>query len=115
MILDRENKIKEKIEKTIGLLDNIETIEGNPFLYTRIKENIASPPERSRFRFVSALLSPRIALIITLLVINVLSVVFFLSKHSFTVVNDESFIVSLTDDYFLSANDDILNNLNKEE
>ncbi len=115
MALDTEKKIKEKIEKTIGFLDNIETLEGNPFLYTRIKNKIDSQAGRSRFMFVSLLVYPRIALIIMLLVMNLLSVVFFFSSHSPAVSYDESFIVSLTDDYFLSPDDDILNNLKETE
>jgi hypothetical protein len=113
MKLDKEKKIKEKIEETISILDKIETIEGNPFLYTRIKANLDSGVKSAHSGFKSILLSPRFALIIVLLIINILSVVFILSKNNPAAPTDESFIVSLTDDYFLSVDEDILYHLNE--
>jgi hypothetical protein len=112
---DDDRKIKEKVERTIAALEDIETIEGNPFLYTRIKAHLNSQPERSRFGFISVLVSPLVAMVITLVAVNLLSAMFFLSKHSPTVRKRDSFIVSLTDDYYVSADDDMFSNMSGRE
>ena len=90
MNLDTKKKIQDEVEKTIGILDKMEKIEGNPYLFTRIKANLYSQKRISRFSLASVLASPRIALIIMLLVMNLLSVVFFFSSHSPAVSYDES-------------------------
>lgn len=115
MSLDTNNKIKKEVQKALGVLDNIENIEAPPFLYTRIKANLNEQDKRSPFSFASVLASPRIALVLLLFILNLTSVVFFLSKNDAVISEEKSFIGSLTDDYYLSLDNDILNQFEQKE
>ena len=63
--------------------------------------------ERSRFGFISVLVSPLVAMVVTLVGVNLLSAMFFLSRDRPAVTNHESFVVSLTDGYYLSVDEDM--------
>ena len=38
--MDKNKRVEEEIEKTLGLLENIEALEPNPYLFTRIKARL---------------------------------------------------------------------------
>jgi hypothetical protein len=59
--------------------------------------------------------SPRIALIVALVAVNLVSAVVFLSRRVPLVANGASFIVSLTDGYYSSADDDMVKSLTGRE
>ena len=111
MNLDTKKKIQDEVEKTLAILDNVEKIEGNPYLFTRIKANLNMQKRISRFSLAPVLASPRLALIIVLLILNLVSTVLFFFQNNTVVKNNESFVGSLTDEYYLSIDDDILNKL----
>ena len=111
MNLDTNKKIQDEVKKTIAVLDNIEKIEGNPYLFTRVKATLNSPKKEGRFSFASVFGSPRIALILVLLFFNLASTILFFTQNKTAVASDESFISSLTQEYYLSTDDDLLGNL----
>ena len=61
--------IEEEVNKTLESLDQIERIEGNPFLYTRIQERMRAQSQASSYGSYLAIL--RLSLAAVLLAVNV--------------------------------------------
>ncbi len=113
MMKNRDKKIEEKIERTIGIFDDMENIEADPFLFTRIKAGLEEKENTRENLFFSWLPSPQAALIVTLVVINLFSLIFYLSETGSATKSTDTFVNSFTEEYFLSVDNDILKNLNE--
>jgi len=116
MVFDEKKKIKEEIEKTMNVFERLGTIDGNPYLYTRIRATLDSRASKPGVaRLLADWVSPRAALIAVLLVLNLLSAIFFIIKQRSDTFSNMSFIGSFTDGYYLSTDDDVLTHLNEKE
>ena len=115
MAIDDKTKIKDKVDKAMRLFDDVESIEGNPFLFTRVKTALETQPEKTRFRSLFAPVPIQFAFVIVLLILNLFSVGFFISRDNTSGSKENSFMVTLTSDYYLNLEDDILNNLQERE
>jgi len=61
--------IEDEVNKTLASFDQIEPVEGNPFLYTRIQERMRSTPRAQPASAYTAIL--RLSLAAILLAVNV--------------------------------------------
>jgi hypothetical protein len=97
--MEREKRILEEVEKTLNSIDNISKLETNPFLFTRIKARIVdNSVEQIREGKTGFVLKP--AVLILLLVINIVTAVFFFSNSTGQVTSANTNLVeSLTEDY----------------
>lgn len=95
----KENrKISEEIEKTLNSLDGLQNLESNPYLYTRLKTRIEENSARSKPSFLhKPELKPLLFLL--LLIINVITTVYFLESNKTSDTAKSSLIKSLKQDY----------------
>ena len=91
-------QIEKEIQKTLDTLDHLESVEGNPFLYTRIKEQLkqetARPAQKGYVVFL------RFAMVAVFLALNLSSVYFYYKKSE--LANQNVLIESLSSDYGLT-------------
>ncbi|MDX1699102.1 MAG: hypothetical protein R3250_00725 [Melioribacteraceae bacterium] len=76
----RKEKIQNEIDKTLGLLDQKESLPPNPYFYTRIMQRL-DEKKRKEFSF-SNILKP--ALFTLLLVLNLTTIVWYTSPEELT-------------------------------
>jgi len=98
--MEKEKRIMEEVEKTLHSIDNITNLETNPFLFTRIKAKIVdNSVEQIKEGKTSLVLKP--AALILLLLINIVTAVFFLNSNSSgqAVNKNTTLVESLTEDY----------------
>ena len=78
--MDKRKRVREEVEKTMSLLDRMENLEAGPFFYTRVEAKLRSKEREKKIKlpgFLGAgVLKP--ALLVLLLMINLVSAVFFL-------------------------------------
>jgi hypothetical protein len=109
-----DQKVTDDVKKTISLLDNIKNIEPDPFLYTRIKQEIDSstnkkiaPSLESAFNFLKPIVFS------VLIVFNVYSVIAYLSNGK---VNDQYhrlYIKNVASEYSIKSETDYLTDYKK--
>jgi len=78
--MDREEKILSEVDKTLRVMDDLKNLDGNPFIYTRIKSRLetqayAAP---SPWQKIAVLLRP-IGLI-TLFLLNIYTAFCFINQ-----------------------------------
>ena len=80
--MDKEDRIREKVEETLGLIDRLESPGAGPYFYTRLEAELRSREKESRgwLRGQSAAGRLRAVFVTLLLLINVVSFVLFLAK-----------------------------------
>ncbi len=112
----RDQKIKEEIGKTLEAFDNMEKIEANPFLLTKIKAGIESPETAKQT--VSSLFKKRLlqpALLLLLIILNTITLTFYLQSGNDSSVR-AAYVSSFAEQYSLSAtNNDYYTSLLKGE
>lgn len=74
--MKNEEKIKKEIEKTLSQFEKIETLEPNPFLYTRIQQRI-NEQGKSKISF-STILKP--AFFSVLFAFNIFTTIWYMSS-----------------------------------
>ncbi|NWF88666.1 MAG: hypothetical protein HXY50_04295 [Ignavibacteriaceae bacterium] len=107
--MDKDQRIKEEVEKTISLLDKVEEINTNPFLFTRIKAELDSKKDKSEknsFEWVFKFLRP--AIIAALLLFNVYSVISFYQSSNSNGVTREQYLESISSEYEMDSSIDYL-------
>ncbi|MCP4213225.1 MAG: hypothetical protein GY765_01155, partial [bacterium] len=114
----KQKRIREEVDKTLGLMDNMEKLEGGPYFYTRLEAEIRSREKSPSWlpAFLPAkLLRPALAL---LLVINVVSTLVFFTtiepgasttigteKQETTLIADkQEYMSTFLEDYSLNRN-----------
>ncbi len=99
-MMDNEKRILEEVEKTLAALDDRPSLRPNPFLFTRIREVLASGPEPGerapgRGLFLAA------AALTMLLLLNLASVVYVSTTAAVSSSHDD-LVTSLRKDYDLN-------------
>jgi hypothetical protein len=88
--------INKEVEKTLQSWDNIERLEANPFLYTRIEQkikNLEAPPERNSWAWVWQ----------PLLVAVIVAVNFFTIATAFSSNEKQTVYDAIADQYNISS------------
>jgi len=104
--MKNQYKIDEEVRKTMTSLDRLDRLEGNPFLFTRIKAKLDENPKQTVFRLAGAL---QIALVVALLVVNVISI----SKKVDSSFGEEKMIESIASEYGIQSSGDVYNYYNQ--
>lgn len=113
--MNKEDRIRDEVEKTLGVLDQVKNIDGNPFLFTRIKAEIEA---RSRIKqksgFAVGLKIVPILLLLVLFSFNIVSVIHFLGSSN-NGTERESYISSFAKEYNLSTTYNYIKDINIED
>lgn len=78
--MEREQKIAQEIDKTLGFLEHSDRLKPSPFFYIRLQARIDAQEKKSVSQWFPGILKP--ALLVLLLAVNILTVVFFLSNDT---------------------------------
>ena len=100
--MNREEKIIQEIEKTLNQFDDVKSLKPNPFLYTRIQQEL-NEQKKSKFNF-SGILKP--ALFTMLFSINIITVYWY--TNSLKTINNsssETLAEIFSSDFNLDSND----------
>ena len=73
----KKEKVQIEIDKTLGLLDQKESLPPNPYFYTRIKQRL-DEKKRKKFSFSNSL---KPALFTLLLILNLTTVIWYTSSE----------------------------------
>lgn len=114
--MKKNQKIEEEVGKTISLLDKIEEIDANPFLFTRIKSELDSQKaksEKNSIEMIFRILRP--VLIAALLLFNVYSVISFYQASSSNEQTRQRYLESIASEYEMDSSIDYLSNTEKED
>ena len=91
--MDKQERIREEVEKTMSLLDQMQNLEADPYFYNRIEARLRSKERERKTKLlafpVSGVLKP--ALLLLLLMINLISVFFLLKGSSETGLTGEKY------------------------
>ena len=107
--MNKDQKISDDVKKTLSLLDNIKNIEPNPFLFTRIKEEIVSHTSKkslSSSDFIFNLF--RRIVFAVLIVFNVYSVISCLGNGKVNEQYQRIFIKNVVSEYSIQTETDYL-------
>lgn len=106
--MEKKYRIDEEVKKTLQLLDDMEIIEPNPFLLTRIKYVLDSNnPQPKSVIWNSPLNRIGILIISLLLFLNIYSLVSYLRDDSPYVYSRENYIQKLGAEYYLDSSENI--------
>ncbi len=79
--MNKQNKIKNEIDKTLDLFDKKESLPPNPYFYTRVKQRLN---EKSKKKFsVFSVLKP--AFFTILIALNVTTAIWYTNSDSLTI------------------------------
>ena len=95
--MKKEEKIIEEVEKTLNVFDNIENLEENPYLFTRIQSEIESLPVKEKRTLSGNILRP--AILFLILIVNVFTAVFFLNSDSETSTTKQTYLSAISSEY----------------
>jgi len=83
--MDKQKQIQQEVDKTLETMNHMETLEAGPYFYTRLESKLKSSKREKRYFRIPNIwtilnegLKP--AFIIILILINVISALFFLMK-----------------------------------
>lgn len=94
----QKRNIEEEIQKTMASLDQHKRLEGNPFLYTRIKQRMSDGGvSKKAGSFLPSLIQP--VLFVGLLLINVYTIYPLLTNTS----SDEEYLQAIAEEYNLEV------------
>jgi hypothetical protein len=104
---DRKDRIKREIERTLGCLEEIDTIDPSPFFYSRLAANLESHVSientfSARFFRLSAL---KPALIGGLIIINIATATLISQGTSTETISREESLTTLAEEYQLVQTD----------
>ena len=113
---NKENKVTEEIRKTFEDFKYAESIDTNPFLFTRIQAELNSPKSKNVGFFVALKEKLLPALLFILILVNAVSLVFYLREDNTASSTRINYISSFAQQYSLStSNNNFLENLVKGE
>lgn len=99
--MDKEKRLQEDVEKTLEMMDRMESLEAGPYFYTRLEAKLHSREKEKRHWELKPVL------LTLLIVINVVSAVFFLVESINTRTGREEYqtnISTFLEDYSLNRN-----------
>ena len=109
--MNKDQKISDDVKKTLSLLDNIKNIEPNPFLFTRIKEEIVSHTSKKSLSSSDLVLNLfRRIVFVVLIVFNVYSVISCLGNGKVNEQYQRIFIKNVVSEYSIQTETDYLSN-----
>ena len=91
--MDKRKQVREEVEKTMSLLDRMQNLDAGPYFYTRVDARLRSK-EREKRTILSGFPGARVlkpALLLLLLIINLISVFFFLKGPGDTGLDEEKY------------------------
>lgn len=109
---NKKHHINQEIQKTMESIDQIQRVEGNPFLYTRLQERLKQQGEAKHITTQSRFPVWQLAVVVFLLLIN--STVLFQSGYfdqENTVTSEDLTLDNFADEYALSQDDEDLDYL----
>ncbi len=101
--MNKEEKIKREIEKTLSQFENVKPLEPNPFLYTRIQQRLN---EQKKVSFsLTGILKP--ALFTVLFSINIITVFWYTNSSNSAIQSNssESLVEIFSSDFNLASDD----------
>ena len=99
--MNKEEKIREEVEKTLNAFDNIENLDGNPYLFTRIQFEIESLQTKGEESFLKgSILKPAILFIV--LIINICTVVFYPNSENTTTSTKQTYLSAISSEYSIN-------------
>ena len=115
MDMDKQKRLHEEVDRTLEMMDRLEDIEAGPYFYTRLESKLHSRDREKRpwLPAVSGILDIlhvkglRPALLMFLIMVNVISALFFLAQSKDTRSPCEeyrSYIAVFVEDYSLDRN-----------
>jgi hypothetical protein len=99
--MDKQKRLQEEVDKTLEMMDRMESLEAGPYFYTRLEAKLRSREREKRHWAL------RPVLLTLLIVINVISAVFFLVESQNTRTSREEYqtdISAFLEDYSLNRN-----------
>jgi hypothetical protein len=91
--MDKQERIREEVEKTMSLLDRMQNLEADPYFYIRIEARLRSEEREKKTKLMgypgAGVLKP--ALLLLLLMINLISVFFILKQSGDTGLAEEKY------------------------
>lgn len=79
--MNNENLINAEVEKTLNAFDELQDIDANPFLFTRIEASLASQPANPKTSLIQSLRLKPIGLALIIL-LNIITAIHFLSSSA---------------------------------
>lgn len=102
-----EKQILDEVEKTLNSMDNMPVLNENPFFYSKLKTAIEREDvQRNIAESKSFLLKP--ALLIIIVIINIITAVYYFGISGSTSNTDEILINTLRQEYSSSQNENYL-------
>jgi len=111
----KDQKIKDEVEKTLNVFDQLEKIEASQFIYTKIKAKIeSSSTEKKGLLSVNKRKLIMAAVMIIVIFLNTFSILHYLQSNSQNSNNQAEYLSAFAQQYSLvSTNRDYLENLYK--
>jgi len=100
--MKNQYKIEEEIQKTMQSLNQLDRVEGNPYLYTRIKARLKDAPNANAFRLAGVM---QIVMVAALLIVNLISI----NKKVEASFGEDVILESMANDYGLQSSESIYN------
>lgn len=100
--MKREEKISDEVEKTLNAIDNLDNLESNPFLYTKLRARISDKHSDIKVYSKSFLLLKQL-IIVLLVAFNAFTIIVSLGKLKQEETNTYSLIEVLRTDYDLNV------------
>ena len=98
--MKNEKKIFEEVNKTLNAFDHISDLDENPYLFTRLQAEIESSEKKEKGLLKEKILRP--AVLIIILVINILTGVYFIDSASQTsTIIKEQYLLKISSEYTL--------------
>lgn len=111
MKMNKGKKIQEEVEKTLHSLDNIEDIDANPFLYTRLMAEISERQEgtlKPKSNLVGIKLLRPVFFVILFLV-NLVSIIYVFQSGESQINYRDDYLSAFAEEYSLdNPNDEFL-------
>lgn len=104
--MDREEKIREEVEKTINAPGHMAKLEASPYLFTRLKAGIENLNEGKQkvSIFQSGILKPAALLIFLLL--NAFTSFYIINSNTETSTSRQKYISAISSEYNLNQTND---------
>ena len=111
VIMDKQKQLQEKVDRTLEMMGRMESLKAGPYFYTRLESKLCSREREKRygirniFRIFDRRLRP--VLVTLLIVMNVISALFFLLESQNTRTSQEEYQANISlflENYSLNSN-----------
>lgn len=98
--MDKQKQLQEKVDRTLEMMDRMESLKAGPYFYTRLEAKLCSREREKRLglRDISRIFDRglRPVFVTLLIVINVISAVFFLLESQNTRTSQEEYQANIS-------------------